>query len=124
MVNFGEMASVPDKFAERNFYIHNPQVTLMRTTPQECAELGKIIAQKTNHYGSRAAILIPKKAISVISAAGQAFHDPEADEALFAAIRNHAEVPVEELDEEINSPVFAKACAEKLLHLMANHESC
>ena len=124
MVNFGEMASVPDKFAGRNFYIHNPQVTLMRTTPQECAELGKIIVQKTNAYGTRAAIMIPKKAISVISAPGQAFHDPEADEALFAAIRNHAEVPVEELDEEINSQVFAKACAEKLLHLMANYKSC
>jgi uncharacterized protein (UPF0261 family) len=63
--------------------------------------------------------MLPKKAISVIGAAGQAFHDPKADEALFQAIRKHSKVPVEEFDEEINSPVFAQACAEKLLALMA-----
>jgi uncharacterized protein (UPF0261 family) len=119
MVNFGERASVPGKFAGRNFYIHNPQVTLMRTTAEECSELGRIIAEKVNRYEAPAAILIPKKAISVISAAGQPFHDPVADDALFTAIRDNAKVPVEELDEEINSPVFARACAEKLLHLMA-----
>lgn len=118
MVNFGERASVPSKYADRNFYIHNPQVTLMRTTPEECAELGKIIAAKTNRYTAPAAILIPKKAISVISAEGQPFHDPAADEALFTAIRKEAKVPVEELDEEINSPAFARACAEKLLALL------
>ena len=115
MVNFGEKSSVPEKFAGRNFYIHNPQVTLMRTTPAECAELGKIIAEKVNRYTAPAAILIPKKAISVISAAGQPFHDVPADEALFAAIHAYAKVPVFDFDEEINSPVFARACAEKLL---------
>jgi uncharacterized protein (UPF0261 family) len=119
MVNFGERASVPAKFAGRTFYIHNPQVTLMRTTAEECAELGRIIAEKVNHYEAPAAIMIPKKAISVISAAGQPFHDPIADAALFTAIRENAKDPVEEFDEEINSPVFARACAEKLLHLMA-----
>ncbi len=118
MVNFGERASVPEKFAGRNFYIHNPQVTLMRTTPDECAELGRIIAGKVNRYEAPAVIMIPKKAISVISAAGQPFHDAKADEALFQAIREHAKMPVEEFDEEINSPVFARACAEKLLALM------
>lgn len=119
MVNFGERASVPGKFAGRTFYIHNPQVTLMRTTAEECAELGRIIAEKVNRYEAPSAILIPKKAISVISAAGEPFHDPVADDALFTAIRDNAKVPVEEFDEEINSPVFARACAEKLLQLMA-----
>jgi uncharacterized protein (UPF0261 family) len=118
MVNFGERASVPGKFAGRTFYIHNPQVTLMRTTAEECAELGRIIAEKVNRYEAPAAIMIPKKAISVISAAGQPFHDPIADAALFSALRENAEVPVEEIDEEINSPIFARACAERLLHLM------
>ena len=118
MVNFGEKASVPEKYAGRNFYIHNPQVTLMRTTPEECARLGRIIAEKVNRYEAPAVIMIPKKAISVISAEGQPFHDPAADAALFDAIRKHANVPVEEFDEEINSPVFARACAEKLLELM------
>ncbi len=122
MVNFGERDSVPAKFAGRNFYIHNPQVTLMRTTPEECAELGQILAEKVNRYSAPAVIMIPRKAISVISAAGQPFHDPAADEALFQAIRSHAQVPVEELDEEINSPVFARACAEKLLELMKTHQ--
>jgi uncharacterized protein (UPF0261 family) len=118
MVNFGERSSVPAKFEGRNFYIHNPQVTLMRTTPQECAELGRIISDKTNSYTAPCAIMIPKKAISVISAAGQPFHDPAADEALFSSIRSNATCEVTELDEEINSPAFARACAEKLLSLL------
>jgi len=118
MVNFGERSSVPEKFADRKFYIHNPQITLMRTTPEECAELGRILAEKVNRYTAPAAIMIPTRAISVISAAGQPFHDPAADEALFNAIRKNSNIPVIEFDQEINNPVFAKACAEKLLHLM------
>jgi uncharacterized protein (UPF0261 family) len=115
MVNFGERSSVPEKFAQRRFYIHNPQVTLMRTTPGECSELGRILAEKANRCSAPAAFMIPTRAISVISAEGQAFHDPEADQALFSAIRAHSKVPVEEIDTEINSPDFARACALKLL---------
>jgi uncharacterized protein (UPF0261 family) len=118
MVNFGERNTVPAKYENRNFYIHNPQVTLMRTTQEENAQLGKILAEKVNTYEAPAAIMIPKRAISVISAVGQPFHDPSADEALFKAIRETSRVPVEEFDEEINSPTFAKACAEKLIQLM------
>ncbi|WP_367872098.1 Tm-1-like ATP-binding domain-containing protein [Luteolibacter sp. Populi] len=118
MVNFGERNSVPQKYSERRFYIHNPQVTLMRTTPEECTALGRILAEKTNAYTAPAAILIPCKAISVISAPGQPFHDAAADEALFAAIRAHAHQSVEEYDLKINDPAFAKACAEKLLECM------
>lgn len=119
MVNFGEKASVPGKFADRTFYIHNPQVTLMRTTPAECAELGRILAEKVNRYTAPTAVMIPEKAISVISAEGQPFHDAEADRALFDAITSHCRQPVEILHEEINSPVFAAACAHKLIELMA-----
>ncbi len=118
MVNFGEKSSVPAKFGGRNFYIHNPQVTLMRTTPAECTELGRILAEKTNAYTAPSAIMIPKKAISVISAESQPFHDPAADGALFDSIEKNAKVEIETLDEEINSPAFARACAEKLLTLM------
>lgn len=118
MVNFGERESVPEKFAGRNFYIHNPQVTLMRTTAEECSELGRILAEKVNAYTTPCAVMIPRKAISVISAAGQSFHDPAADEALFSAIRHHSKQPVEEFDAEINDPSFARACAERLLELM------
>jgi uncharacterized protein (UPF0261 family) len=120
MVNFGEEASVPNKFAGRNFYIHNPQVTLMRTTPDECAQLGRILAAKANACTEGCAVMIPRKAISVISAAGQPFHDAAADEALFSALRTNSRQPVEEFDLEINDPAFAKACAEKLLSLMTS----
>jgi len=118
MVNFGEPSTVPPHFAGRHFYQHTPQVTLMRTTPAECSELGRILAEKVNRYQAPAAIMIPRKALSALGAPGQPFHDPAADEALFQSIRTHSEVSTEELDEEINSPVFARACAEKLLHLM------
>lgn len=117
MVNFGEPATVPAKFAGRRFYQHNPQVTLMRTTPAECAELGRIIAEKINRYTAPVTVLLPRAAISVISAAGQPFHDTEADAALFGALRSHlrAGIPIVEFEGAINDPVFARRCAEALL---------
>ena len=118
MVNFGEMASVPAKFAGRNFYIHNPQITLMRTTADECHQLGAILAKKANAYTAGTAIMIPRKAISVISAAGQPFHDAAADEALFSALKANAKVPVQEFDLAINDKEFAQACAYKLIELI------
>ncbi|MGI8605137.1 MAG: Tm-1-like ATP-binding domain-containing protein [Verrucomicrobiales bacterium] len=121
MVNFGEPATVPDKFNGRTFYHHNPQVTLMRTTPQECAELGRILAEKLNAYTAPVTLLLPTKAISVISAEGKPFHSPEADTALFAAIKKHLrpDLDIVEMDCEINDPAFARACAHALLRNMA-----
>lgn len=120
MVNFGERASVPAKFAGRTFYQHNPQVTLMRTTPAECAELGRILAEKVNAYGGPVTVLLPKKAISIISAEGGAFHDAEADKALFDSIKQHLKpgIPLVELDCKINDSAFAEACARILLKQM------
>lgn len=117
MVNFGERQTVPAKFAERTFYQHNPQVTLMRTTPAECERLGAILAQKVNTYAAPVTVLLPKKAISVISAPGGTFHDPAADAALFNAIKTgvRREVKLVEMDVEINDLSFARACAEALL---------
>ena len=117
MVNFGPRESVPDKFADRIFYQHNPQVTLMRTTPAECAALGNILAEKANTYRGPVTVLLPKKAISIISAEGQPFHSPEADAALFGAIKEHLDpkVALIEMECEINDPVFALACANALL---------
>ncbi len=117
MVNFGERATVPAKFAGRTFYQHNAQVTLMRTTPAECAELGRILAEKISRYTAPVTVLIPRRAISVISAAGQPFHDSAADEALFSALKSNlrAGVPVRDLALAINDPEFARACAEALL---------
>jgi len=118
MVNFGERASVPARFEGRNFYIHNPQITLMRTTADECRQLGAIVAKKANAYQAGTAIMIPRKAISVISAAGQPFYDAVADEALFTALKANATVPVQEFDLAINDKEFAQACAYKLIELI------
>jgi uncharacterized protein (UPF0261 family) len=120
MVNFGEPSTVPAKFAGRRFYHHNAQVTLMRTTPSECAELGRILAEKINRYTAPVTVLLPRRAISIISAEGKPFHDPAADEALFGALKANLrpDIPVKELDLEINDPIFARACAEALLGLL------
>ena len=118
MANFGSRKTVPPKFEGRNFYIHNPQVTLMRTNARECAEIGKVIAIKANVNTAPVAILNPLKAVSEINGEGQAFYDQEADTALFKAIRTNAQVEVIDLEETINSFVFARACAEKLLELI------
>jgi uncharacterized protein (UPF0261 family) len=117
MANFGEPETVPEKYKGRNFYHHNPQVTLMRTTPEECAQLGRILAEKVNAYTAPVTVLLPTKAISIISAEGQSFYDPAADAALFSAIKENLSDRVElvEVDAEINDPVFSKACAEALL---------
>jgi uncharacterized protein (UPF0261 family) len=117
MVNFHGPESVPDKFKGRNFYQHNPQVTLMRTTPEECAQLGKIIAGKLNASTGPITVLLPGRAISVISAPGQKFHDPVADTALFDALKSNLRPGLEviEMDCAINDAIFAEACARALL---------
>lgn len=117
MVNFGERGTVPAKFAGRTFYQHNPQVTLMRTNPAECAELGRILAEKVNRYTAPATVLLPRGGISIISAPGQPFHDPVADDALFNALTSQLSPQVEIVDTKfaINDPAFARVCAGALL---------
>jgi len=124
MVNFGPRETVPAKFAERRFYQHNPQVTLMRTTPEECIEVGRILAEKVNAYRGPVTVLLPLRAISIISAPGGAFHWPEADAALFAAIKKHLRpgIPLVELDAAINDPAFAEACAKALLASIESYD--
>jgi uncharacterized protein (UPF0261 family) len=120
MVNFGSPDAVPERFKGRTFYPHNPQVTLMRTTPGECAQLGRILAEKVNLSTGPVTLLLPLKAISVISAPGQPFHDPEADQSLFDGIKSHLrdDIEIVELDCAINDPTFAEACARALLKNM------
>jgi uncharacterized protein (UPF0261 family) len=121
MVNFYGPESVPAKFQGRTFYQHNPQVTLMRTSPAECSELGRIIAEKLNLSTGPVSLLIPLRAISVISAPGQKFHDPTADQALFQSLKTHLRKDIEviEFDCGINDPMFAEACARTLLKNMS-----
>jgi uncharacterized protein (UPF0261 family) len=116
MVNFGARATVPPQFEDRNLYVHNPSVTLMRTTPDECAELGRQIARKLSAATGPTALFVPLGGVSMIDAEGQPFHDPEADEALFAALRDGLGDNVEliEMDANVNDPEFAAAMADKL----------
>jgi uncharacterized protein (UPF0261 family) len=120
MVNFGAPATVPERFRRRNFYKHNPNVTLMRTTPEECAQVGKRIAEKLNRAKGPTILLLPLGGVSMLDREGQPFHDPEADAALFQALREHVRPPVErvELDLHINDPGFADAVVERLLALL------
>jgi len=117
MVNFGARESVPPKFEERNLYVHNPSVTLMRTTPEECAELGRRIAGKLAAATGPTSLFVPLGGVSMIDAEGQPFHNPEADTALFDAVREGLEgssVELIELDANVNDEQFADAMVDKL----------
>jgi uncharacterized protein (UPF0261 family) len=125
MVNFGEQASVPKQFADRHFYVHNPQVTLMRTNADESAALGRLVAAKLNASRGPVTVLIPRRGISVISAEGGPFHDAAADAALFSALETslRPDIPRRSFDCDINDPTFARACVEALLENIRHHSA-
>lgn len=120
MVNFGPPDTVPEKFKGRRFHQHNPNVTLMRTTPEENDKLGKEIAHKASASKGPTAILLPLRGVSAIDAEGKPFWWPEADKALFDSIRLWKAPSVEliELDLHINDPAFAETAARKLLSFL------
>ena len=119
MVNFGPRATVPEGFAERNLYVHNPTVTLMRTTPAECAELGREVGRKLSAATGPTVLFVPLRGISAIAGEGQPFHDAAADEALLAGLRETLDgVEVHELEAHINDPAFAVAMADRLHELI------
>ena len=111
MVNFGAPDTVPARFAGRRFYHHNPQVTLMRTTPDENAQIGAWIAARLNLCPGPVHLLLPEGGLSMLDAPGMAFHDPGADAALFAALEaglNHtSKRRLTRLPHHINHPAFA-----------------
>ena len=121
MVNFGPADTVPAKFQGRRFYRHNPNVTLMRTTPEENDRLGKEIAEKASAARGPTAVLVPLRGVSAIDREGQPFWWPEADAALFQSLRNwmSPHVQLVELDLHINDPAFAEAAARTLLRFLA-----
>lgn len=122
MVNFGPVDSVPEKFRDRNLYVHNPTITLMRTTPDECAELGARLAAKLNRATGPTALYLPLRGVSAIATDGQPFYDPVADDALFSAIRRNiaSTVDLVEVDTDINDPTFARATADRLHEMKEN----
>jgi len=113
MVNFGGRETVPAAFAGRNLYVHNAQVTLMRTTPAENAAIGRWIIERVNGMEGPVRFLLPLQGVSAIDAPGKPFHDPEADRALFDAIRavwvSAPNRQLIEIDAHINDPAFAEA---------------
>jgi uncharacterized protein (UPF0261 family) len=112
---------VPARFKGRKFYPHNPNVTLMRTTPEENQQLGEILAAKLNKSTGPVTVLLPLGGLSMIDSAGEPFWWPEADQALFHALKENLrkDIPVVQLDCNINDPLFADSCAEHLLENIA-----
>jgi uncharacterized protein (UPF0261 family) len=121
MVNFGGIETVPEKFRERTLYKHNATVTLMRTTPDECAAIARRIAEKLNDARGPVVLMLPLKGVSAIDAEGKPFADPEADRVLFETLRTHATAPhirIVEVDAHINDPAFAEAITAQMLALL------
>ncbi|HBO43723.1 MAG TPA: hypothetical protein DD670_07280 [Planctomycetaceae bacterium] len=122
MVNFHAPDTVPDAFRERILYRHNPNITLMRTTPDECRRLGRIVAEKLSGSTGPVTVLLPRGGWSMIDAPEGPFWWPEADrafdDALKAALRD--DIAVVELDVNINDPEFSRLAADTLLKNMAS----
>ena len=123
MVNFGARSTVPSRYEGRLFYEHNAQITLMRTTPEENARMGRWIGEKLDRCEGPLRFLIPEKGVSALDAPGKPFHDPQADEALFATLeatlRPTAKRKLLRLPFAINDEAFAKALADHFLDIRA-----
>ncbi len=121
MVNFWAPETIPERFRGRRFYQHNPNITLMRTTPEECSELGRIIAAKLNRSTGPVAVFLPLRGWSMIDSPGGPFWWPETHDAFRDAIKANLrpDIPVRELDLNINDPEFARQCAEQLLEFLS-----
>lgn len=123
MANFGGMGTVPQKYkdAGRLFYEWNPSVTLMRTNVEENRQMGEIFAQKANAAKGPVAFLIPLRGVSILDGDGQLFEDRAADQAMFDAIKANLrpDIPVVEMDANINDPAFAAKAVEMMLELIA-----
>ena len=117
MVNFGPPDTVPEQFRDRLFYQHNPTVTLMRTTPEETAELGRIMAHKLSEAQGPTTVIIPTQGVSAIDQTGQPFDSPEARTAWIENLKAHIgdNVTVIEMDAHINDDEFATKLVETLL---------
>jgi uncharacterized protein (UPF0261 family) len=123
MVNFGSRDTVPQRYRDRLLYEHNPQVTLMRTTPQECERIGEFIAAQLNTCDGPVRFLLPAGGVSALDAPGQPFHDPQADEALFSTLQRELRQTerrrLVRLDHHVNDPEFADAVVDAFREVTA-----
>lgn len=120
MANFWGMDTIPNKYRNRKLYEWNPNVTLMRTNIEENQAIGKMIANAANQSTGPVAILIPLEGVSQLDRAGGEFWDPDADQACFDAIKENlkSDIPVVELDLNINDPEFSSKAVEMLLAML------
>ncbi len=123
MVNFAAPETVPERYRGRRLYAHNPQITLMRTTPDENARMGRWIGERLNQMDGPVRFLIPERGVSALDAAGQPFHDPAADaaltEALVQTVRATPNRQILRLPLHINDPAFAAALVQQFRALHA-----
>jgi uncharacterized protein (UPF0261 family)/ABC-type branched-subunit amino acid transport system ATPase component len=122
MVNFGAPDTIPERYRQRKFHVHNPQVTLMRTTPEENERIGRWIGEKLNRMDGPVRFFLPEGGVSALDAPGQPFWDPDADAALFAAlersVRQTANRQIVRIKRHINDPEFASAIVAALRPLV------
>ena len=111
MVNFGAPDTIPERYRQRKFHVHNPQVTLMRTTPEENERMGRWIGERLNQMDGPVRFFLPEGGVSALDAQGQPFWDPEADAALFKAlertVRQTGNRQLIRVKRNINDPEFA-----------------
>jgi uncharacterized protein (UPF0261 family) len=120
-VCMGALSAIPERFSGRTFHRHAPEMVGMRTSSDECSELGRTIARKLNAAVGPTVLFVPLRGISLYSKPGEVFHDPVADEALFDALRENLDrdrVELCEMDVDINDVSFGLAMANRL------HELC
>lgn len=122
MCNFWAPETIPAKYKDRKFYHWNPNVTLMRTTPEENCRMGKIFAEKLNKATSPVAVYVPMKGFSEVDAPGQPFWWPEADQAFLQSLQKNLrkDIEVHVLDMNVNDPEFSSAVANRLLEMLKN----
>lgn len=122
MVNFGAPDTIPERYRQRRFHVHNPQVTLMRTTPEENGRIGKWIGERLNQMDGVVRFFLPEGGVSALDAPGQPFWDIEADTALFRAleqtVRQTANRQLIRVKKHINDPEFAATVVSTFRPLM------
>lgn len=126
MVNFGPPDTVPKKYIGRQFYPHNPMVTLMRTSEIECREVARNLAKRWNEASASMAVFLPKRGISMIDADGKPFDGPFERRVLFDTIEagiDNPHVTIHEVDLHINDPEFAKMAAQELIKRLEEYRS-
>ena len=116
--------TVPQTYKGRNLYQWNPNVTLLRTNVEENIRIGEIIAAAVNQATASVAVLLPMKGVSMLDSEGDRFWDPEADRACFDAIKSNLrpDIPVHEVDHNINDPEFADSAANTLLQMLRDDQ--